>query len=241
MKMNKTMIAITLKFLLIIFLVALIALAYNSGILKNLNFSYLKTHLDQAKMFFANYPVRAIIIYFTAYVFATAVSIPGVTILSILGGAVFGTFFGTIMVSFASTIGATFSFLITRFLLRDYVAKKFHIITQEINKNIDREGVFYLLSLRLIPLFPFFIINMVMGLTSISAPVFFIVSQIGMFPATIIYVYAGKKISEINSVSEILNPGMIMLFILLSTLPYFANFLMTKYRKKKAGEESNAV
>ena len=231
--MNKIVTPILLKFFLIILLGLLIISAYQFGILNYLKFEYLKNHLAHLQLLFSTNPMRIILIYLGIYIFTTAISIPGATVLSLCGGAIFGTFYGTILVSFASTIGATLSFLISRFLLRDYIGQKFRFIITEINKNIESDGSLYILGLRLIPVFPFFVVNMAMGLTSISPIIFFIFSQVGMLPATIVYVYAGRKISQLNSVAGIINPSLLLTFVLLGSLPFFAHLFISALKKNR--------
>jgi dihydrolipoamide dehydrogenase len=224
--MNKIFKKTSLKYLLVILLGLIFIGAYQLGLLDYLNLDFLKNNLSRAQAIYADHPLKSIAIYFSIYLLATTLSFPGAALLSMFGGAVFGTLYGVIIVSFASSIGATFSFWVIRFLLKDYVGKKFQTQFAVINKNIEREGAFYLLSIRLIPIFPFFVVNMAMGLTSISSLTYFIVSQIGMLPGTIIYVYAGKKFSELTTISGILNPQIILVLVLLGALPFMAKFLM---------------
>lgn len=228
--MNKLSTEKSLKVLLFIFLGLFFIGAYQLGLREYLTFNYLKNNLSRAQESFATHPVQTILIYFSLYVFTAALSIPGATILTLFGGAVFGVLYGVIIVSFASTMGATLSFLATRFLLKDYIGQKFQTQILSINKNIEKDGHLYLLSMRLLPIFPFFVVNLAMGLTSMSAPLFFIVSQMGMLPATIMYVYAGKKFSEITSLSEILNPSILMTLLLLGTIPFIAKFCINFFK-----------
>ncbi len=152
----------------------------------------------------------------------TTLSFPGATILTLAGAATFGFSISLIVISFASSIGATLAFLISRYLFKDYIQKKFSQQLKVINKGLDQEGAFYLFSLRLIPIFPFFLINLLMGLTSINAVSYYFVSQIGMLLGTIVYVNAGAQLSQINSLKEIMSPQVIASFILLGLLPLFA-------------------
>lgn len=143
--------------------------------------------------------LQAALIYFLVYVLLTAFSIPGATVVTLLGAALFGFWLSLLLASFASTIGATLAFLSSRFLLRDWVQAKFADKLQTINQGIERDGAFYLLSLRLIPIFPFFLINLVMGLTPISTWRYYWVSQLGMLPGTAVYLNAGTQLAEISS------------------------------------------
>ncbi|EQC47535.1 putative dihydrolipoyl dehydrogenase [Bacteriovorax sp. Seq25_V] len=167
------------------------------------------------------------------YVLTTALSLPGATVLTLLAGALFGLFTGFILVSFASTVGATIAFLISRFILKDYVEKKFSKQVKAINEGIEKDGAIYLLSLRLIPIFPFFVINLVMGLTSIRVLTFYIVSQLGMIAGTLVYVNAGLQLGSINSLSQIFTFKLFASFALLGIFPLVAKFLMNVIKAKK--------
>ena len=152
--------------------------------------------------------------------------------MTLAGGAMFGFWVGVIVVSFASTIGATLACFVARFLLRDWVQNKFGEKLSAINKGIENEGAFYLFSLRLVPIFPFFVINLAMGLTSLKLLTFYWVSQIGMFPGTIVFVNAGKELGKIESLSGILSPGLIISFIILGLFPITVKKLLSYYKKK---------
>ena len=153
--------------------------------------------------------------------------------MTLAGGALFGLGAGTLIVSFASTIGATLACFVSRFLLRDWVQEKFGDKLSLVNEGIAREGTFYLFTLRLIPVFPFFIINLVMGLTKMPLRTFYWVSQLGMLAGTIVYVNAGKELGKIASLHSILSPGLIMSFVLLGILPLAAKKLLAVYRVKR--------
>lgn len=172
-------------------------------------------------------------IYFIIYVLVTALSLPGAAVMTLAGGFIFGLIKGTILVSFASTIGASIAFLASRFVLRDWVESKFRSKMAQIKQGIEKEGKIYLLSLRLIPIFPFFLINLVMGLTPMKLSSFYWVSQLGMLPGTLVYVNAGKSLSEINSLGDILNPNIILSFTLLGVFPLIANFFFELIKTRK--------
>ncbi|MEW6576959.1 MAG: TVP38/TMEM64 family protein [Pseudomonadota bacterium] len=169
--------------------------------------------------------------FFLIYVIVTALSLPGAAIMSLMAGALFGVVTGTILVSFASTIGATLAFLSARFLLRDWVQSKFGERLKAIDDGIARDGAFYLFTIRLIPLFPFFVVNLLMGLTRIKTRTFYWVSQIGMFPATIVFVNAGTQISKIESTAGLLSPTLIGSFVLLGLFPWIARGLVAAVKK----------
>ena len=160
-------------------------------------------------------------------------SIPGATVLTIAAGAFFGLGIGLVLVSFASTIGATLAFLVSRFLFRDWVEEKFGNRLRPINEGLKREGSFYLFSLRLIPIFPFFIINLVMGLTPLKTWTFYWVSQLGMLPGTIVYVNAGTQLAQVDSLSEVASPSLLISFALIGILPLFSKWLVTFLKSRK--------
>ena len=182
----------------------------------------LKQQQANIAVFYAQNTALTILIYFIIYVVTTALSFPGAIILTLAGAAVFGLTTGTIVISFASTIGASLAFLGARFLFKDYAQNRFQHHLGTVNEGIKNEGEFYLFTLRLIPLFPFFLINLVMALTPISLLKFFFVSQIGMLPVTIVYVFAGVKLSEISSVGDILSLDILIALSLIGLFPLIA-------------------
>jgi len=184
-------------------------------------------------MFYANNKWLTLSIYMGIYVLVTALSLPGAAVMSLAGGALFGIWIGLVVVSFASTIGATLAFLIARFILRDYVQNKFGDKLNTINEGIRKDGSFYLFTLRLVPIFPFFVINLAMALTPIRTGVFYIVSQIGMLPGTLVYVNAGTQLGKIESAQGILSPGLILSFVLLGILPLITRKLVAFIKARK--------
>ena len=169
--------------------------------------------------------------YFSLYVVVTGLSLPGAVVLTLAGGAVFGLVTGTILISFASTIGATLAFLVARFLLRDSVQQRFGDRLEKINEGVRREGAFYLFTLRLVPVFPFFVINLVMGLTPMSAITFYWVSQVGMLAGTIVFVNAGTQLAAIDSLAGILSPGLLASFAVLGFFPLLANKIVDRVKR----------
>lgn len=186
---------------------------------EHISLTALKERQHELQAHFASSPVRTAAYYVVFYTVFVAISLPGAVILTLAGGAIFGALWGTILVSFASTIGATLAFLIARFVLDRTIRSHFEARFARVSEGFNRDGAFYLFTLRLVPVFPFFVINILMGLTSIRVPVFFFVSQAGMLPATFVYVYAGTELSKIDSVDDILSPGILTAFILLGLLP----------------------
>jgi uncharacterized membrane protein YdjX (TVP38/TMEM64 family) len=154
--------------------------------------------------------------------------------MSLIAGALFGVVIGTIIVSFASTIGATLAFLSARFVLRDWVQGKFGARLRVIDDGLQKDGAFYVFTLRLIPVFPFFVINLLMGLTRIKTPTFFWVSQLGMLPATIVFVNAGTQISRIESPAGLLSPALIASFVALAFFPWAAKGIVALLKRGRA-------
>jgi uncharacterized membrane protein YdjX (TVP38/TMEM64 family) len=200
---------------------------------------YAQAQRESFLQFYAQHQLLTITLYFVIYVMVTALSLPGAAIMTLVGGGLFGLLIGTVVVSFASTIGATLAFLVSRFLLRDYVQTKFGERLQAINRGIEKEGAFYLFTLRLIPIFPFFVINLVMGLTPLKTRQFFFVSQIGMLAGTIVYVNAGSQLASIQSVGDILSPSLLLSFALLGLFPLLAKKLVEFIKARKARSVKN--
>lgn len=172
-------------------------------------------------------------VYFMIYILVTTMSLPGAAALTLLGGSLFGLMQGIILVSLASTCGATFAYLISRFLFRESIEKKFKNKFKTFNKGIEKEGLFYLFTLRLIPAFPFFIVNLLAGLTSIKIVPYALVSQIGMLPGTFVYVNAGTKLSQIDSTKDILSLPLLSSFILLGLFPFIIKFVVNQVKQKR--------
>ncbi|MGB9494919.1 MAG: FAD-dependent oxidoreductase [Azonexus sp.] len=187
-----------------------------------LNLQTLKEQQAAITAFHANQPLLAGAVYFVIYVVSTALSLPGAVLLTLAGGAVFGLFWGTVIVSFASTLGATLAFLMARFLLRDWVEGRFGQRLATIDTGVRREGAFYLFTLRLVPVFPFFLINLLLGLTAMKARTFYWVSQVGMLAGTVVYVNAGTQLGKLESLSGILSPALLGSFALLGVFPLIA-------------------
>ena len=182
---------------------------------------------------YKEYPFLFVLAFFAFYVLCATFSVPGAALLTLVAGFLFDFILGSILVSLGSSVGATFAFLISRFLLKDFIQKRFHSRLQTINKGIKKDGAFYLFSLRLIPIFPFFAVNLLMGLTPISISKFFFVSFLGMLPGTFIYVNAGSQLSSAKSLTEIFSPVIILSFLLLACLPWVMKFLLKIFPLKK--------
>jgi uncharacterized membrane protein YdjX (TVP38/TMEM64 family) len=197
-----------------------------------LSLEYIKTSQESFRSLYQSHRLAVIAVYMGIYIAVTALSLPGAAVLTLAGGGLFGLLAGTVAVSFASTIGATLAFLVSRFLMREWVQSKFGEKLTTIDNGIEKEGAFYLFTLRLVPIFPFFVINLLMGLTRMRWFTFFWVSQIGMLPGTIVYVNAGKQLSEISSLSGILSPGVLISFAALGLLPIVMKKLIALYQNK---------
>lgn len=180
------------------------------------------------------HPVLVSSAYFGLYVVVTALSLPGATIMTLAGGALFGLVWGLLLVSFASSIGATLAFMVARYLLRDAVQSRFGERLSAINRGVEQEGGFYLFTLRLVPAFPFFLINLLMGLTPIKAWTFYWVSQVGMLAGTLVYVNAGTQLGQLDSLSGILSPSLLISFTLLGLFPLVAKKVMALIRARRA-------
>lgn len=201
----------------------------------------LKQNKDVVQNFYLSHQALTIGVYFVAYVLMAALSLPGATIMTLAGGALFGLWKGLLLVSFSSTVGATCAFLAARYLLKDAVQGKFGDKLKAINDGVAKEGAFYLFTMRLIPAFPFFVINLVMGLTPISALTYYWVSQIGMLPGTFVYVNAGTQLAQIDSLSGILSPQLLGSFALLGIFPLVAKKIISLLGKKKSTIEPEVI
>jgi pyruvate/2-oxoglutarate dehydrogenase complex dihydrolipoamide dehydrogenase (E3) component/uncharacterized membrane protein YdjX (TVP38/TMEM64 family) len=198
-----------------------------------LSFEQLKASQASFDQLYAQQPVMVAAVYFGVYVLATALSIPGAVIITLGGGAVFGLWQGLLLVSFASTLGATLAFLASRFVLREWVEARFGQRLADINAGVDKEGAFYLFTLRLIPVVPFFLINLLMGLTRMKTWTYYWVSQLGMLAGTAVYVNAGTQLAQLDSVQGILSPALLGSFVLLGIFPLLARRVVAAVQKRK--------
>ncbi len=221
------------KIILILGILLLIALFFIFDLKQFLTLNYIKSQQDLFSDYYAKNPTSTLLAFMAIYITSTALSLPGAALLTLFAGALFGVVTGTIIVSIASTTGATLAFLAARFILRDWVQTKFNKQLEKINNGVQNEGALYLFTLRLIPVVPFFVINLVMGLTPMKTITFFFVSQVGMLAGTIVYVNAGTQLSKIDSLSGILSPNLIFSFILLGLFPIITKKIMQKIKQKK--------
>ena len=221
------------KWLLVLALASVVGLYLALDLGQYLNLQTLKAQQQAIEAYRTNNPGLSVALYFSAYVIMAALSLPGAALLTLAGGAVFGLLWGVVIVSFASSIGATLAFLISRFLLRDWVQQRFGQRLQAIDEGVKREGAFYLFTLRLVPVFPFFLVNLLSGLTGMKARTFYWVSQLGMLAGTVVYVNAGTQLAKIDSLSGILSPGLLGSFALLGVFPLLARKIVDIGRTNK--------
>ena len=221
------------KLLLLGAIVAAIVVFFASGAQDYFTLQSLKASQSEFQALFAESPYKVAGTFFVVYVAMAALSLPGAALLTLLGGALFGFGWGLLLISFASTIGATLAFLISRTLLRESIEKRFRRQLESLNRGVEREGGFYLFTLRLVPVFPFFIVNLVMGLTRMRVVTFYVASQLGMLAGTAIYVNAGRELGQLESLSGILSPGLIASFIALGLFPLIAKKIVGVLRKRK--------
>ena len=220
--------------LLLLLVIAVLASAFFAIDLgRYFSLDYFKSQQAAIEAYRAAHPGLTAGIFFAVYVAVTGLSLPGAAILTLVGGAIFGLLWGAVIVSFASTLGATLAFLVARFALRDWVQSQFGVRLKAINAGIEKEGGFYLFTLRLIPIFPFFVINLVMGLTPIRAWTFYWVSQIGMLAGTLVYVNAGTQVARIDSLRGILSPGLLISFALLGVFPLIAQKIVSAVKARR--------
>lgn len=221
------------KLLVLVILAVALSAIYYFDVSQYLSLEYFKQQQALVNDYVANNYLASAIGFLIGYVLVTALSIPGAAIMTLIAGAVFGLGVGLLIVSFASTIGATLAMLVSRILLRDTIQDRFSEQLKTINSGIEKEGAFYLFTLRLVPVVPFFVINLVMGLTNMPARTFFWVSQVGMLAGTAVFVNAGTQIAQIDSLSGILSPAIIGSFVLLGVFPIIAKRLLAGVKSRQ--------
>jgi len=219
------------KVLLVALVAAALIFAFWAGIGEILTLDALKARRGELAAMLASRPAVVMALYFLVYVAFAALSVPGAAVLTLAGGAVFGLVLGVVLVSFASVLGAVLAFLGSRYLFRGWVRSRFGRRLEAIDRGLERDGAAYLLAIRLNPIFPYFLVNLAMGLTRISVLKFALVSQIGMLPATIVYVNAGTQLARIRSVGDILSPGLIGSLVLISVLPLLGKWAAGAVRR----------
>jgi uncharacterized membrane protein YdjX (TVP38/TMEM64 family) len=222
------------RVVLLLVIVGLIAGFFLLDLGRFLGLDYLNAIRSEASAAIAAHPVRASAIFFGVYVAVAALSLPGAAVMTLAAGALFGLAWGLLLVSFASSLGATLAMLISRRLLGDWVQRRFGEQLESVNRGLVADGGFYLFGIRMVPLFPFFVVNLVMGLTPIRTWTFYWVSQVGMLAGTAVYVFAGTQLGRIASPADILSPALIVAFSLLGLFPLVARKLMGWLRARRA-------
>ncbi|HSN39080.1 MAG TPA: FAD-dependent oxidoreductase [Burkholderiales bacterium] len=221
------------KLVLLIVIAALIAAFFTLDLGRYFTLDFFKSQQAAIDTYVRSNPLQAGLAFFLIYVAVTGLSLPGAALMTLVAGAIFGLLWGTVIVSFASTLGATLAFLASRFLFRDAIQAKFSNNLKAVNAGVEKDGAFYLFTLRLVPAFPFFVINLVMGLTPLKTWTFYWVSQIGMLAGTLVYVNAGTEIARIESLRGILSPGLIISFTLLGIFPLIAKWIVNIIKARK--------
>lgn len=221
------------RVLFLALIAAIVLAAWHFGLGNILTLETLKAKQDGFRQAYAAQPFVTLAIFFAVYVGVTALSLPGAAVLTLAAGALFGFVTGVLVVSFASSIGATCAFLAARYVLRDWVQGKFGERLKAVNEGIAKDGGFYLFTLRLVPVFPFFLVNLLMGLTTIPVRTFYGVSQIGMLAGTAVYVNAGTQLAHIASLKDIASPGLLGSFIALGIFPWIARFILGKIKSQR--------
>ena len=216
------------RLLLLALIVVAIAAFFAFDLKQYLSLEFFQASRARIDAFYASHPWQTAMAFFAVYVAVTALSLPGAAIMTLIAGAIFGVITGTVLVSFASSIGATLAFLVSRFLLRDWVRSRIGERLKAIDEGVAKEGGFYLFALRLVPLFPFWLINLAMGLTALRTWTFYWVSQLGMLAGTVVYVYAGTQLGEFR-----ISPGLIFAFVLLGLFPLIAKKVLDAIRARK--------
>jgi len=230
------------KILVFVLLAVAIAAFFALDFDRYFTLDYLKSSQQAFQDYYQAHPAATMALYFALYVLVAATSVPGATILTLAGGALFGLFIGVLLISFASTIGALLAFLSSRYLLRDWVRERFGQKLAGVDAGFKRDGSTYLFMLRLVPVFPFFLVNLLMGLTKVRPLTFYWVSQVGMLAGTIVYVNAGTQLAGIDSLRGILSPALIGSFVILGCFPLLARSALRIWRSRQvyAGWEKPA-
>ncbi len=215
-------------------IIALIAAFFIFDLQQYFSLEYLKSQKDALNALYTEKPFLVAGAFFVTYVAFAALALPAATILTLAGGAIFGFWTGFLLVSFASTIGATLAFIFTRFLFHDAIQAKFGDRLQTMNDGIEKEGAFYVFGMRLVPIFPFVMVNSLLALTKLKTWTFYWASQIGMLAGTAVYVNAGTQIAQIESLAGIANPKLIGSFVLLGVFPIIAKKALNFLQSRKA-------
>jgi uncharacterized membrane protein YdjX (TVP38/TMEM64 family) len=220
------------RWLVAALLVSAVAVFFALGGQRYLTWESLLAHRDQLQGYVDAHWWSALLVYFLIYVAVTGLSLPGAAVMSLAGGALFGRWWGTAVTSFAATAGATGAFLLSRYLLRDFVQRRWGRRLEAINRGLERDGPYYLLFLRLVPAFPFFLINLAMGLTRMRVWTYWWVSQLGMLPGTFLYFNAGTELGRLTSPKDVLSPGLLAAFALLAVFPLLVRWAVRWWQRR---------
>jgi len=230
--LNEPLASMVVKWIAALAVAGAIVAFFALGLQHELTIDALQRHRLAVVDWVGAHPVLASAAFFWIYVAVTALSLPGAAVMTLAGGAIFGLFWGLVLVSFASSIGATLAFLISRTVLRDWVQAHFGDRLEPINRGFARDGAFYLFGLRMVPVFPFFVVNLVMGLTTMGIGAFYWVSQVGMLAGTFVFVLAGTQLATVNALGDVMKPGLIAAFTLLGLFPLLARKLLDRLRPR---------
>jgi uncharacterized membrane protein YdjX (TVP38/TMEM64 family) len=218
---------------IVLFVSVIIIATWKLQLTDYLNLEYLLTQQNSIKQYYNDNTFLTIVAFFLMYIGLASLSLPGAAIMTLLGGALFGFWQGLLSVSFASSIGATLAFLMARFLLKDWIQSRYQRQLSAINEGFEKEGSFYLFALRLIPVFPFFLVNILTGLMPIKTRNFYAASQLGMLPGTAVYVYAGTELGKVQSLSDIASPSLLAAFVALGLFPLIAKKIVAALRRRR--------
>ncbi|MGB4101429.1 MAG: TVP38/TMEM64 family protein [Alphaproteobacteria bacterium] len=222
-----------IRFMIVLFLLVAVIAAWKLHLTDYLSLEFIRTQQAAIASYYNEHPFITVGLFFTACVAVAALSLPGAAVMTLLGGALFGFWQGLVSVSFSSTIGATLAFLLSRFLLKDWIQGRYQKQLATLNEGFMKEGAFYLFALRLIPVFPFFLVNILTGVMPIKTRQFYGASQLGMLPGTAVYVYAGTELGKIQSLSDIASPSLLAAFIVLGLFPLIAKKIVAAIRRRR--------
>lgn len=220
-----------IKFLILLIVALLISLFFYFDLARYFHFNILKLEIDKLQAYKNDHSAFSLVCFWLFYTLFVGVSLPGATILSIASGAIFGMYWGCIIVSFAFSIGSTLSFLSSRILFQDIVQKYFGKHFDKINEGFNKDGIFYLFTLRITPIFPYTLVNLVLGLTSVKVWTFYWITQIGSLATVLIYVNAGTQLAKINSIGDIFTPNLLCSLILLGLFPLLVKIIIKRVQK----------
>ncbi len=212
--------------LILVLFVVLFVVIYTSLPPGTLSLANLQHYQGQLKLWQADNPLTTVALFFLVYFLISALSIPGTRILSLLGGALFGLLEGTLLVVTAATSGAVIAMLLSRYLLRDWVQRRFSTMMDKVNSGMARNGSYYLFAVRLVPILPFSVINLLMGLTPFPIIRFALITLVGLLPSIVLYISTGRQLSQIRSIQDVLSPSILLLFALLGALPLLSRWIL---------------